>query len=482
MASARIMCATAFLLGFACAVAVAEAPLDIGSRRELFVDTHLIARLDNAELELKEPCPAGPVLRFDKPWEGVFCGYVTVFQDGDKFRMYYRGMPKVGGDNTAVESTCYAESTDGKQFVKPELGLFEVQGTRKNNVVLADMPPFSHNFAPFRDTRPGVPADERYKALAGSSKSGLVAFASADGLRWRKMREEPVITEGAFDSQNVAFWSESEQCYVAYVRTWSEGDFGGFRWVSRATSKDFLDWTAPVEMDKGDAPWEHIYTNQTVPYFRAPHIYVSLAARFMPGRRVLSEAEANAVGVHEKYAGDCSDNVLMTSRGGHRYDRAFLEAFVKPGIGLENWTSRTNYPAHGVVQTGKHELSVYIQKNYGQPTGHIERYTLRPDGFASVRAPYAGGELMTKPLVFSGGALYLNFATSAAGDIRVELQRPDGTPIEGHTLADSAVILGDMLDRVVRWNGSDDVSALAGKPVRIRFVMRDADLYAIQFR
>ena len=209
-------------------------------------------------------------------------------------------------------------------------------------------PPFSHNFTPFLDTRPGVPADERYKALAGTSKSGLAPFASADGIHWRRMREQPALPPSPttmYDSQNVAFWSTAENAYVCYFRVFKKFASGGVRWVARTTSKDYLNWTPPVEMSFGDAPPEHLYTNQTSSYFRAPHIYVGIAARFMPGRQVLTAQEAAAIRVDPKYFQDCSDAVLLTTRGGSSYERRFLESFIRPGIGPENWVSRSNYPA-----------------------------------------------------------------------------------------------------------------------------------------
>ncbi len=461
--------------------AVGAGVIEVGGQRELFVDRTLIERMDGTELRMALPCAREAVIAFDRPWEGRYCGYVTVLDDDGLFRMYYRGLPVSKRDGSDAEVTCYAESQDGRRFTKPDLGLFEVEGGRDNNVILAGMAPFSHNFAPFIDTKPGVPAEEKYKALAGTKKSGLVSFVSADGIRWRKLWDEPVIKDGAFDSQNVAFWAEREQCYAAYFRTWTEGDWGGCRWVSRSTSTDFKEWTEPVEMGNGGAPWEHIYTNQTVPYPRAPHLYLAIAARFMPGRRVVSVEEAAAMGVEGTYSGDCSDVVLMTSRGGNAYDRSFMGAFVKPGTGLANWTSRTNYPARGVVQTAPGELSIYVQKNYGQPSGHLQRYSLRTDGFASVSAPYEGGTLVTKPLRFDGQALYLNFATSAAGSVRVEVQGEGGQAIEGYAESDSAELIGDFIERVVRWKGNSDLSPLAGKPVRLRFVMKDADLYAFRF-
>src|SRR5262249_44719848 len=214
----------------------------------------------------------------------------------------------------------------------------------------------------------GVPAAERYKALGGTSKSGLIAFASADGLRWRRLQEAPVLTAGAFDSQNLAFWSAVEGEYVCYFRTFKRIDGTGYRWISRSTSADFRHWSGPVEMTFGDAPPEHLYTNQTQPYFRAPHLYIATPARFMPGRQAITPEQAQAIHVHPQYFGDTSDAVLMSSRGGSRYDRTFLEGFIRPAIGLENWVSRTNYPALNVVPTSDREMSIYVQQNYGQPT------------------------------------------------------------------------------------------------------------------
>jgi hypothetical protein len=455
-----------------------DAVVPLGSRRELFVDSFLIDSLTGAALTLEQPRDEGIVVRFDKPWEGRFCGYSTVLHDGSLYRLYYRGRPDAGRDGDDQEVTCYAESRDGITWTKPELGLFEVGGSKANNIVLAGMTPYSHNFCPMLDPRKEVPKDQRYKALAGIGRSGLAALVSADGLHWRKLRDEAVLTKGAFDSQNVPFWSEKEQCYLCYFRVFVKG----IRRIARATSKDFLHWTEPELMEYGDRPIEHLYTNQTNPYFRAPHLYVGIAARFMPGRQVLSAEQARAIRVDPGYFKDCSDAVLLTTRGGNRFERTFMEGFLCPGIGPENWVSRTNYPALNVVPTGPHEMSFYVNQNYGQPTSHLRRYSLRLDGFACVRAPYGGGELVTKPLTFTGKELSLNFATSAAGGIRIEIQDAAGKPLPGFTLADAVETIGNEIDRTVRWKSGSDISTLAGKPIRLRLVMRDARLYALQFR
>jgi hypothetical protein len=134
------------------------------------------------------------------------------------------------------------------------------------------------------------------------------------------------------------------------------------------------------------------------------------------------------------------------------------------------------------LPTGPREISLYYVEHYRWPTVRLRRATLRTDGFVSIRAPYAGGEFLTRPLTFSGRELVLNVATAAVGSVRVEMQDAEGRPLPGYTLADAAEIYGNALERVAAWKGGVDVSTLAGQPVRLRFVIQDADLYAMRFR
>lgn len=459
-----------------------ETILQLGSRREIFVDHYLIDQLNGLQIVKHEPLDEGPVLYFDKQWEGIFSGYCTIIRDGANFRVYYRGLPMAGKDGTDLETTCVAESPDGIHWVKPNLKIYQINGSRKNNVVLANEAPSSHNFSPFLDTNPTADAGQRYKALAGEGKSGLMAYGSADGLHWKKLSKEAVFTKGVFDSQNVAFWSESEQCYLCYFRTWTEGGYKGFRSVSRTTSADFLHWTDPVPMTFGNTPLEHLYTQQTSPYFRAPHIYIAIGGRFMPNKQVLTDAQANELHVDPKYFKDCSDGYFMTSRGGERYDRTFMEAFIRPGIGLNNWVSRSNYPALNVVQTGPAEMSLYVNQDYAQPTAHLHRYSMRLDGFTSLRAPYEGGELTTRLFTFDGSQLELNYSTSAAGEIRLELQDPSGKPVPGFALEDAQPIIGNEIAGMARWKDKTKLGELAGKPIRMRIYIKDADLFSFRFK
>ena len=129
------------------------------------------------------------------------------------------------------------------------------------------------------------------------------------------------------------------------------------------------------------------------------------------------------------------------------------------------------------------ELSFYVKDTARMKRPHrLRRYTLRLDGFASVYAPLTGGELLTRPLRFDGARLEINFSTSAGGRLRVEIQEETGQPIAGFTLDACHLQYGDQFDRVVSWESGADVSELAGRPVRLRFELKDADLYSFRFR
>ncbi|MBI3943353.1 MAG: hypothetical protein HY326_10105 [Chloroflexi bacterium] len=482
--------------------------IEVGSRLEPFFDRYLIDRLNNADLKLHSPTPREIAIRFNSPWEGYDCHYVTVIKDGETYHMYYRG--NVINERNAVdkEVTCYAESSDGIHWVKPNVGLVDFQGSKENNIILGpEYIGITRNFTPFLDIRPGVPTAERFKGLGGeinleglggaelkqstlyrkaNAREGVFVVASPDGVHWQRLSDTPILTRAHYPfrtdmSQCSTFWSEREQQYVSYIRTWkggppvSPGREGDTRWISRTTSPDFVTWSKvePLEYlhDGAAAPVEHFYTNQIHPYIRAPHIYIGLPMRFLPHRKALPEHHHDGV----------SDGVYMSSRDGIHWDRTFLEAFIRPGRDRENWTDRTNAPVLNVVQTAPDELSVYWLEHYSWPTNHVRRGTLRLDGFASLNAGYAGGEAITHPLRFSGDKLVLNYATSAAGSLRVELQDSAGQPLPGYSLEESAELYGDQIAQPAAWQSGTDVSRWAEQPVRLRFALKDADLYSIQF-
>ena len=488
----------------------ATRPLFVGSRRELFVDRLLIDRLDKARLKLHEPVSGGVAIRIDRPWEGPGSIGISVIDTGDRLLMYYRGSPPDKMKENGAG--CVAESRDGgATWTKPALNLVRDPDWPDNNIIAtADGEPrFSFPNAPWVDTRPGVPAHERIKVVVSEALSGqkvtassdpkgpkrLVFWASADGFSFRRMNpqlEMICALPNCFDGGTTMFWSEVEQQYVLYHR-WCDIYCPDLpyeqryrRTVARATSKDLMTWTPSVPMTYGDTPREQFYVNNTQPYFRAPHLYIAPAARFMEGRQVITEAQAAELGMPTRgpyvQFRDCSDAVLLTSRPGSTvYDRTFMETFIRPGIGPGHWTSRTNYPLTGILPAAPAHLQMFVSRRYAQDAWYIERMLLRTDGFASVSAPWTGGEMVTKPFTFTGKELELNYRTGAPGFVRVEIQDAAGTPIPGFTLEDGSEIIGDEIDRIVAWKQGSDVSRLAGRPVRLRFVMKDADLFSLRF-
>lgn len=472
------------------AQSLSAAPINIGGRLELFVDHFLVERLQNVRFALGVPHPEEIALRFDAPWEGAASGaYVTVMKDGDRYRMYYRGRALTGDADADKNSevTCYAESEDGIHWGKPKLGLYEFRGSRANNIIVPSDPRrISHNFSAFLDPRSGVPPTERYKAVGGGAKK-LYRLVSGDGIHWKDFSPEPLFSGYGLDTQNVALWSPSEGLYVIFLRTGTEGGtpeqpvFRGVRSIARSTSKDFVNWSKPELMSFGDTPPEHLYTNATHPYFRAPHILIALPMRFVPHRQILSQKEMDAAGVAPSQRNDTGDAVLMSSRGGTSYDRTFMESFIRPGLDRKNWSARNNYPALGVVPTNSEEMSIYVSGHYTLPDNHLRRYSLRTDGFAAIKAPYEGGELVTKPLIFAGRKLVLNYATSAAGSLTVELLDEAGGVLAGYAARDCDLVTGDEIAREISWKKGADLGALAGRPIKLRIVLRDAELYSFRF-
>lgn len=164
------------------------------NQRELFIDDFILETIENAEVRLASPVPQGPVMKFSKPWEGQFCAYVSMVNDGQFFHMYYRGV--TGYENKGdQEVTCYAISADGVHWRKPKLGLFEVNGIWENNVVMHDNPQSStHNFTVLYDDREGVPREERFKAVGGHSISGeLYRYVSENGIHWNRFQDTTIL-------------------------------------------------------------------------------------------------------------------------------------------------------------------------------------------------------------------------------------------------------------------------------------------------
>lgn len=487
-----------------------EPVVNIGSRLELFIDNFLIDSLKgSARRRMHHPQPKELVIVHDEPWEGPGSGYHSVFSDDEGYKMYYKAWNRPQGPGSEQPQEAfylgYASSKDGVNWEKPSLGLVDYAGSANNNIVLGQRKiggvfPDPGHPAVFLDQNPNATADAKYKAIirdwsAASGLKGLLAFKSPDGIRWTLMADHPVITNGAFDSQNLAFWDPVRKEYRAY---WRFMTADGVRSIRTATSDDFITWKGERDVSMVDpVPGEEFYTNQIKPYSRAPHIFIGFPVRYLnhgwsPTMHDLPDLAHRKwrAETEERLGTALTESLLISSRDGVHFDR-WNEAFLRPGRERPGtWSYGQQYIAWQIVETksalegAPPELSLYASEQYwtGQAGSALRRYTLRMDGFVSVNAPMSGGELVTRAVYMAGSRLVLNCATSAAGEIRVEIQDSTGNALPGFGLDDCFPLFGDSLEKTVSWKQGADLSHLQNKPIKLRFVLRDADLYSLKFK
>ncbi len=480
-----------------------EGVLHVGTDKQLLWDELFLAKREGVQLQINRPYQDHqPVLKSDRPWEKMICLYNTVLFDNGKFRMWYdvvdmEGDPIYG----RYRFLCYAESDDGIHWTKPDLGLIELYGSKHNNIVAPPNPEnaMMQGGTIFRDDR--APAEYRYKMWTpyrpGSTDAdkkvetkGTYAMVSADGIHWSVLHK---VKKSGFanDSQNIVFWDEDLQKYVAFVRKKEvpkEGPRGRTCWVGLTYSEDFVNWTKSQDIFYADesipvpggqpdhTPVVDLYTPGGMKYPGVPNAYMLLCTPFYHwGKDGGFPATI--------------DVTLATSRDReHWHQPEDPEAFLRlgPDGSMDSGMIFAN-PWPIVV---KDEIWIYyggVNRDHSRPgdpskdQGGIFVAKLRRDGFVSLDAGKKGGEFTTPPLIFAGKRLELNLDGSAGGWLQVEIQDPAGNPIEGFTLSKADTLRGNNLAKAVTWGGASDVSSLAGKEVKLRFVMRSMKLYAFQF-
>ena len=174
----------------------------------------------------------------------------------------------------------------------------------------------------------------------------------------------------------------------------------------------------------------------------------------------------------------------MISRDGTSFHR-YVDAVIPPTAPEMRDGNRSNYMAWGMFQLpGKaNEWSVYAKEAYYAGKGsRLRRFTYRPNGLVALTSNEDGGEAVTRPLAFEGTKLIVNLRTAEKGLVRVELQDAAGVPLKGFALADSKVLVGDNLAAEVAWSSGADLGSLVGQPARLRFVLRDAELFSFRFQ
>jgi len=434
--------------------------------------------------------------------------------------MWYHAMDSVHWDTGHTNGAiCYATSVDGIRWERVKAGLIAYKGIRENNIV------FGHKAngiilgqdAGMVFLDPTAPSDQRFRLVCrfGPEGRGLRIYSSGDGIHW-KLTHPSVLTarpeekRSHLDSQNVIFWDDARQKYVAYVRYNRPERRGRARSISRAESDQLGGFPVvqdmPVvfqpddqDLKEGGLPAVDFYTSAAVKYPWAENAYFMFPTTYYHYSPQLpeftKECPANAGPLDSQFA---------ASRDGIKWERYDRQPFVPLGMkGEFDWgcvrvlwglvpdtTGREMYLYYrgGEWLHGwdRNENNKRILTEHGlgatQDITCISRVISRRDGFTSVRGAYTGGEFTTPPIVFSGSKLLINVDTSATGLARVGILDEKGSPLEGFAAEHCDLIhTANEINRGVSWRGNSDVGKVAGKPVRIKFVVRNADLYAFQF-
>lgn len=478
------------------------------NNRYLCWDDSLIEKSSNIEIRMHKPVKKNIAMYCDLEWEGNVNGYGGIIKVGDTYRLYYRGQGQndelVNGYGKSYGGVfCVAESKDGINFKKPNLQIYNYNGTKNNNIVMMIENQIVDNFAVFYDTNPNCPENEKFKALAGDHKSRLAYYASADGYSFEFKYH--INVKGAFDSFNIGTWDEVRGEYVIYYRAFHSKDgvdkfslvtdkihpTEDFRDVRMATSKDFKTWVEhgriKFSAEKEDYP---LYTSQITKYYRSDNAYIGFPARYFDRLDVFNNFDYMPLGdrhkgMTEKFGREGSsftDCIIMTSLDCINFNRRD-EAFLTPGIeGRNNWWYGNCYLAHGLAETesdidgAPNEISIYTFDNYRISNANLRRYTIRLDGFFSWFGGYNKGEILTKPIKILGENMFANFGTSAAGGVVFTVCDLYGNELDGYK---SYTLFGDSVNRPVTFN--KPLTDLIGTEVRFKIELKDAHLYSFNF-
>ena len=467
-----------------------EPLLQVGWQRQLFLDDWIIDSTRNLSRVPKDPkrWPGNPIIVGDEPWEKwtTYLNGRGVFYDDDagQFKMWYLS-PTF--DDTAPSGLrykiCYAFSSDGTQWTKPDLGLVEWEGSRRNNIL-----PWGQHWM----RRPNVikdPGDSdperrykmlytdvvgdwpriRYQRLAGITKA-----VSSDGIHWKRNADGDPWRPGG-NGTNVLGWDPLIKRYVVYIRMYPPGASPSDSQISifRSTSEDFFRWSEPKlvlapireEVDFKGFPVS-VYENYYLAWLwvwegRTSSFELAFSRDGIHWERIFPGRIAFPLGEPGSWDGEMVSVMAPFVRG----DQIWMY--------YGGWNHPYSLEAMKRVQEGWIERGQRMQRAIGLAT-------LRLDGFVSLAAGRKMGTVTTKPLRLPGGSLFVN--ADVPGELRAELLDSGGRTLPGFSLDDCKPIRSDGLRQRISWKQGHQLESLRGKAVRVRFQLRQGDLYAFWFR
>ena len=486
--------------------------IDVGSRRQLFIDDRFIAEGSNVAWTLEKPDVQDESLLAPlKSWEQGRAGaWASILRHDGRIHFWYDAYQWDAESGHVARDThayCYAVSDDGVHFDKPDLGLIDIDGSTRNNACMRSVEggpvfidPTASRGERFRFIGRWAPVRGcAWKPIAGIDEHHTWMFTSPDGVHWNRGRE-PLLTRWLGGTQS-AVWDEDLGRWALFLRAHLPGAHAVTR---RAVARmevaagaldrplhlpasadsgkprpSHLSDELPfvLDVDEDDAPGAQVYVGNVTKYERAQNVYLA----FIP------------VWFDRRVAPDASDKVevqLAFSRDGIHWQRPWREPLISPGV-LGPASAGQIFPVQNPIVVSD-EIWLYfnamaedhLSETQVKGNSLMARAIWRLDRFVSVGSEARGsGEIVTPPLRCGGGRLLVNANAGAEGHLRVAIEYPDGIELPGHALGECLPFRGDSTSAIVRWRGADgDVPAPVDHPVRLRFELNDCRLYAFEFQ
>lgn len=460
-----------------------DAIQSIGSRKILFVDRAFLANPEEVQFKLHPPRKTEErLLESEHPWENATLNWFSVLKDDDKYRMWYECYDVDGWPTSDDTSFCYAESTDGIRWTKPHLGLFSYRGSKENNIVFRQVGEGNHRSrvhgsCVFVD--PAAPPDARYKCISQGLFQGIAdspyfvaGMISPDGLNWTRI-PQPICRVFA-DSQYSGFWDERLKRYAIFGRVSGRGG----RAIGRSTSNKFDTFTPfslVLQADEADPPASDLYNSACIKYPGSSDLYLMFPSLFR----------------HEE---DTLEIRLAVSRDGATWTWPDREMPFIPLGKPESFDGGSLYMGNGACLPTGDDLSFYFSgsslkhkevelDSLAHPKNRrvISRAVAPKDRLVSVTTHARQGQFDTTPLRFVGNRLVVNAALRRNGQVRVGLLNAEGQSITGHSVDDCQALSEDCSACTVKWSNDETLAGLSAEPIRLRFELRDAEVFGFQF-
>lgn len=506
-------------------------PIKLNTDPAFFIDTLFFSESEGIRLAMNPPQKAGLVLGPERPWEAYRIMPTAVLEDEGLYKMWYSSVACYPGKEAGVAcprcrtqnsgqkvlcvkcgwplldidwmhknlfQKCYAVSSDGIRWERPELGLVEYAGSRKNNIF-----EFSGSMC-VPALNPRGPAEEKFMAVS-EYKGGLYLSVSPDGLRW-KMKPEPVLPFSA-DTNNQVVYDPVLEKYVAFLR-----GFPGRRTIMRCEF-DTLD-QAPwpyragqrqpdqtgtiyledelekvMDVDQDDPQLPDLDINHLSAALYAPGVYLGFPGLF---RKYPGGLDRQGREKHRYFAqgnDGAFETQLAVSRDGRNWTRPDRRPYVSAGLcgGPDGGLIMV---APGLIRRGAEVHQYYggkrtthgiFEPGADQHEAAAFRLVQPKDRFIAAVAGAQGGRFRTPLLCHSGRRLELNLDCGGLGETFAQILDEEGKPIQGFSRADCDPVDLNHLAQVVTWRGRADVGATAGHPIRLEFFMRSSKLFTFRF-